>query len=158
MTFPRSGLWRALAHPHTDANQVFESMQRKKELCWCPPVDWEFPFPGNTKFACSCFVLLMMKLFRNRIKMSEKPGFRWKNELILQDSSSSLNGMSKDKLDGGMRFNSTAIPREADRGNVSSVSLPKPQKSEILAVFPLGKVLSTSKLTCASCFCRIWLS
>lgn len=64
-------------------------------------MDWEFPFPGNTKFACSCFVFPMIKLFRNRIKMSEKPGFRLISELILEESSSSLNGMSKDKLDGG---------------------------------------------------------
>lgn len=72
-------------------------MKRKPELCWCPHVDWEFLFPGNTNFACSCFVLLMMKVFKNGIKMSEKPGFRLKNELILEESSSSLDQMSKDK-------------------------------------------------------------
>lgn len=161
VTLPGSGLWRALAHPYTGTNQIFESMKRKPELCWCPRVDWEFPFPGNTKFACSCFVLSMMKLFKKGIKMSEKPGFGLKNVLSLEESSSSLNGMSKDRLGGGMGFNSTAIPGEADRGKVSSVSLPcpKPQQSEIFAVFPLGKVLfsSINKLTCASCCRRMGL-
>lgn len=79
------------------ANQSFESMKRKPDLCWCPRVDWVFPFPGNTKFACSCFVLPMMKLLKNGIKMSEKPGFRLKNKLILEESSSSLNRMSKER-------------------------------------------------------------